>query len=72
MESFSRVVSYFSKFLQFYSDIRHIIHALLYSAYHSRPTVLSTNKHNKSEDTAVKAYSINIIRLTEYPQIALK
>ena len=32
MESFSRVVSYFSKFLQFYSDIRHIIHALLYLA----------------------------------------
>ena len=39
---------------------------------HSRPTVLSTNKHNKSEDTAVKAYSINIIRLNECPQIALK
>lgn len=32
MESFSRVVSYFSKFLQFYSGIRHIIHALLYLA----------------------------------------
>ena len=45
---------------------------LFLTAYHSRPTVLSTNKHNKSEDTAVKAYSINIIRLTEYPQIALK
>lgn len=43
-----------------------------HTAYHSRPTVLSTNKHNKSEDTAVKAYSINIIRLTEYPQIVLK
>ena len=43
-----------------------------HTAYHSRPTVLSTNKHNKSEDTAVKAYSINIIRLNECPQIALK
>lgn len=43
-----------------------------HTAYHSRPTVLSTNKHNKSEDTAVKAYIYKRIRLIRWGDLLLK
>lgn len=36
------------------------------------PTVLITNKHNKSQDTAVKAYIYKRIRLIRWGDLLLK